>query len=61
MTLQEQIRIIQSAEQKKTIAARKINSQDDWDYFDCRVRNQDKFLTQTDIQFNFQDYEYKVV
>lgn len=60
MTYEEQIYIIQSAKDGKAILGRKKGSED-WDYYDprCSYKNLAKFPR--DFQFDFQNFEYKVM
>lgn len=61
MSYDEQIKIIKAAKSGKIILGRKIGSNDDWTYYDPRCSYRNIAIFHKDFQFNFQNFEYKVL
>jgi hypothetical protein len=60
MSYSDQIKIITAAMDGKTIAGRRKNSHE-WVTHCDKVKVREIFYGERDVQFNFQDFEYKIV
>lgn len=60
MTYDEQIKVIEAAKEGKPILGRKKGSED-WEYCDPRCSYRDLGRFDKGLQFNFHNFEYKVL
>lgn len=59
MTYDQQIEVIQAAKDGKKIFGKR-KGKEDWEYFDPRCTYRETFRSEKDVQFNFQEFEYKI-
>lgn len=61
MTYDQQIEIIKAAKSGKKILGRRIGSNEDWTYYDPRCSYRNIAIFYKDLQFDFQNFEYKIL